>query len=299
MTTVGFIGLGIMGGPMASNLVKAGTTSSATTAAGPGRRAGRRRWPWRVERRRSGRRRRRRDHDAARLARRRAGARSARTASSTNASAGHAGDRHVHHRAGRARADRRGRRSARPARPGRAGVRRRTGRDRGRAVHHGRWRGRGLRGCPAGTGSRRARPSCTSVPPVPARPSRRPTSSSSPAPPARSPRRSCFLEASGVDPEAAVRGARRRAGRQHGPRPQGGRHARAQFHSPGSASPCTTRTWASSPRPPARPAWRSRSARCRPADRPRSRRATAGSTIPALLKLPKSSGRAGPSTART
>ena len=60
------------------------------------------------------------------------------------------------------------------------------------------------------------------------------------------------------------RGARRRAGRQHGARPQGRRDAASATSPPASASPCTTRTWASSPPPPARPASRSRSARTSP-----------------------------------
>ena len=78
--TIGFIGLGVMGAPMARNLVEAGHASSSTTARA---RASTRRSPRRGPRRRRARARspsgRRGDHDAARLAGRR-GRRSATTA---------------------------------------------------------------------------------------------------------------------------------------------------------------------------------------------------------------------------
>ena len=54
-----------------------------------------------------------------------------------------------------------------------------------------------------------------------------------------------FLEAYGVDTTSALRGARRRPGRQHRAQPQGRQHARARSSSRASGSPCTTRTWAS------------------------------------------------------
>ena len=44
-----------------------------------------------------------------------------------------------------------------------------------------------------------------------------------------------------------ARGPRRRAGRQQGARPEGREHARPARSSPASGSTCTTRTWASSP----------------------------------------------------
>ena len=49
--TVGFVGLGIMGGPMAANLVKAGfDVVGYNRSRGQGRPAGRGRWPRRGER---------------------------------------------------------------------------------------------------------------------------------------------------------------------------------------------------------------------------------------------------------
>ena len=57
-----------------------------------------------------------------------------------------------------------------------------------------------------------------------------------------------FLEAYGVDTEAALRGARRRPGRLEGARPEAAEHARPLASTPASGSTCTTRTWASSPR---------------------------------------------------
>ena len=69
-----------------------------------------------------------------------------------------------------------------------------------------------------------------------------------------------FLEAYGVDTEAALKVlAGGLAGNAILDR-KAREHARPRVRRPASGSTCTTRTWASSPRPPARPASRSRSA---------------------------------------
>ena len=70
-----------------------------------------------------------------------------------------------------------------------------------------------------------------------------------------------FLEAYGVDTEAALEVLGGGLAGSAGPGPEGARTCSPATSSPASGSTCTTRTWASSPPPPARPAWSSRSAR--------------------------------------
>ena len=73
-----------------------------------------------------------------------------------------------------------------------------------------------------------------------------------------------FVEAYGVDTEAALKVL---GGGLAGSKvldQKGGQHARPVASSPASGSPCTTRISASSPPRPGRPAWSSRSARWSP-----------------------------------
>ena len=73
-----------------------------------------------------------------------------------------------------------------------------------------------------------------------------------------------FLEAYGVDTEAALEVLGGGLAGSDGAGPEGQNMLDALASSPASGSTCTTRTWASSPPPPARPASSSRSARSSP-----------------------------------
>ena len=190
MTNIAFIGLGIMGSPMAVHLAKAGhdvvgynRTPDEDQAARRRRRPRRR-----LDRRRRRRRRGRRRHGA-RLPRRARRARR-RGRRLRQRQARHARHRLLQHPPRRHRRARR--QAAAQGLPAarRPGLRRRGRREERGAVDHGRRRRRGLRGGQADPRRRSARPSSTSAPAARARPSRPPTSSSSPPTSRRSPRRS-------------------------------------------------------------------------------------------------------------